>query len=109
MADLYLLADALLLPSRDEGFGLPLLEAGLSRLPAFTTDLATLRAVGGDAIHTFALDQPPASVAAEIIRVLIDERSYRLRRRVLASYTWEVIMRDRIVPLLTRTSTAVVS
>src|SRR5262249_20720972 len=37
MTDLYLLADAVLLPSGDEGFGLPLLEAGLLRLPVFTT------------------------------------------------------------------------
>ncbi len=107
MADLYLLADALLLPSRDEGFGLPLLEAGLSRLPAFTTDLATLRAIGDGAIHTFALGEPPAWVAAKIIRTLMEEHSYRLRRRVLASYTWEVIMRERIVPLLTRVTAPV--
>jgi len=107
MADLYLLADALLLPSRDEGFGLPLLEAGLSRLPAFTTDLATLRAVGDDAIHTFGLEDPPARVAAAIIDTLMEERGYRLRRRVLASYRWSVIMRERIVPLLTRRTAAV--
>jgi mannosylglucosylglycerate synthase len=107
VADLYLLADALLLPSRDEGFGLPLLEAGLSRLPAFTTDLGALRAVGDGAIHTFALGEPPAWVAAKIIRTLMEENGYRLRRRVLASYTWDVIMREQIVPLLTRASAAV--
>ena len=107
MADLYLLADALLLPSRDEGFGLPLLEAGLSRLPAFTTDLETLRAVGDDAIYTFGLEDAPARVAAAIIDTLMEERGYRLRRRVLASYRWSVIMREQIVPLLTRTTAAV--
>jgi hypothetical protein len=32
----------------------------------------------------------------------MEERGYRLRRRVLASYTWEGIMRERIIPLLTR-------
>ena len=55
MADLYLLADALLLPSRDDGFGLPLLAAGIARLPAFTTDLPSLREVGDDA------SRPPLS------------------------------------------------
>jgi len=34
MADLYRLADALLFPSAQEGFGIPILEAGLARLPA---------------------------------------------------------------------------
>ena len=33
MTDLYRMADALLLTSRDEGFGLPLLEAAIHRLP----------------------------------------------------------------------------
>ena len=100
MTDLYLLADALLLPSRQEGFGLPLLEAGLARLPAWTSDLAPLREIGGDAIHTFDLDEPPAGVALRLIHTLMEDGGYRLRRRVLTSYTWEGIMRERIVPLL---------
>jgi glycosyltransferase involved in cell wall biosynthesis len=102
MRDLYLLADALLLPSRGEGFGLPLLEAGLTRLPAMTSDLASLREIGDDAILTFSLDDPPAGVAARLMQALMEDRGYRLRRRVLTSYTWEVIMRERIVPLLTQ-------
>ena len=102
LADLYLLADALILPSRREGFGLPLLEAALARLPAWTSDLPPLREVGGDAIHTFDLADPPAVVALRLIHTLMEERGYRLRRRVLASYTWEGIMRERFIPLLTR-------
>src|SRR5207302_1269573 len=93
---------ALILPSRREGFGLPLLEAALARLPAWTSDLPPLREVGGDAIHTFDLADPPAAVALRLIHTLMEERGYRLRRRVLASYTWEGIMRERIIPLLTR-------
>jgi len=100
MTDLYLLADALFLPSRQEGFGLPLLEAGLTRLPVFVSDIAPLREIGGDAIYTFGLDEPPAACARRVIHAIMGDHSYRLRRRVLASYTWEVIMRERIVPLL---------
>lgn len=102
MADLYQISDALFLPSRDEGFGLPLLEAGLARLPAFTTDLDALHEIGGGAIQTFALEDPPERVAARIIRTVMGENRYRLRRRVLAAYTWEGIMRERVVPLLRR-------
>ncbi len=102
MADLYLLADALLLPSRDEGFGLALLEAGIARLPAFTTDLPSLREIGEDAIETFPIGDAPETVALSLIRTLTQDRGYRLRRRVLSAYTWEVIMRDGILPLLDR-------
>jgi len=102
MTDLYQLADALLLPSRDEGFGLALLEAGIARLPAFTTDLPSLREIGEDAIEAFAPGDAPETVALRLIQTLTQERGYRLRRRVLNAYTWEVIVRDRILPLLDR-------
>ncbi len=106
MVDLYLLADGLLLPSREEGFGLPLLEAGLARLPAFTSGIGALREIGGDAIQTFDLGEPPAVCAQQVIHGLMDDRGYRLRRRILGAYTWDGIMRDRIVPLLTQLAAA---
>ncbi|HEV2281711.1 MAG TPA: glycosyltransferase family 4 protein [bacterium] len=106
VADLYALADALLLPSREEGFGLPLLETGLTRVPAFVSDIPPFREIGGDAVHTFGLDDSPAVCAQRILHGLMDDRGYRLRRRVLGTYTWDVIMRDRIVPLLTQLTAA---
>ena len=48
IADFYRLADALLMPSREEGFGIPVLEAGLSRLPIFCADIPPLRELAGD-------------------------------------------------------------
>ena len=39
VADLYQVADVLFLPSASEGFGIPVIEAGLSRLPVFCSDL----------------------------------------------------------------------
>lgn len=106
MTDLYLMADAVFLPSGDEGFGLPLLEAGLLRLPVFTTDLGSLRAVGHDAIHTFGLEDSPSHVAAKIVDTLMRDEGFRLRRRILASHTWPVIVRERVVPLLARAAAA---
>ncbi len=43
VADFYRLADALLLPSLEEGFGIPVLEAGLAGLPVFCSDIPPLR------------------------------------------------------------------
>ena len=74
----------------------------MARLPAFTTDLPSLREIGEDALETFPIGDAPETVALRLIRTLTQDRGYRLRRRVLGAYTWEIIMRDRILPLLDR-------
>jgi hypothetical protein len=71
------------------------------------TDIPALREIGGDAVQTFGFDDSPAVCAQRIVHGLMDDRAYRLRRRVLATYTWDVIMRDRIMPLLTHLTAAV--
>ena len=46
IADFYRLADALFLPSFEEGFGIPLLEAALSRMPVFCSAVEPLPELG---------------------------------------------------------------
>jgi glycosyltransferase involved in cell wall biosynthesis len=100
IADLYRLADALLLTSREEGFGIPLLEAGISRLPIFCTEIPPLRAIAQDDAFYF---QPETS--AEVIAQAIQERLerdplYRVRCRVRLNFSWEVVYQRQIAPLL---------
>lgn len=54
MRDLYLLSDCLLFPSRQEGFGLPILEAALHRMPVLCNDIPAYRALEGEG--SFLLD-----------------------------------------------------
>ena len=100
MDDLYQLADLLLFPSAQEGFGIPLLEAGLVRLPVFCSDIPPFREIAGDAAHVFALDDLPAEVAARIAAFVETDRSAHLRRRVLESFTWDRVFAERIEPIL---------
>ncbi|RCK74936.1 MAG: Glycosyltransferase [Anaerolineae bacterium] len=100
IADFYRIADALLLPSREEGFGIPVLEAGLSRLPVFCADLPPLREIGGDQIYTFGLDESPAVIAARIEATLQNNPICALRRRVRREYRWEGIYEKHLAPLL---------
>ncbi len=51
MRDLYLLSDCLLFPSRQEGFGLPVLEAAHYRLPVWCQDIPSFRAIGGEGAY----------------------------------------------------------
>jgi glycosyltransferase involved in cell wall biosynthesis len=100
IADFYRIADALFFPSREEGFGIPLIEAAFSRLPVFCTDIAALRELGGADVTYFEPQAEPARVAKQIQVRLEAESTSRWARRAKQSYTWEQIYLRHIAPLL---------
>ncbi len=100
VTDLYRLADSLLLPSRDEGFGLPVLEAGLHRLPVFCTDIAALREIAGDEAVLFSADARPADIALLIRDRLTGDPVYRAAVRSRTVYDWRTIFDSTIEPLI---------
>jgi glycosyltransferase involved in cell wall biosynthesis len=100
MADLYQWVDALLFPSAQEGFGIPILEAGLARLPIFCADIPPLRETGEGSAHFFDLRDDPIAIAEDMAQVLERDNAHRLRRRVLSRFTWRRIVEERVIPLL---------
>ncbi len=100
VADFYRLADALFLPSREEGFGLPVLEAALSRLPVFCADVPSLRALGGAEAAYFAPDAQPAAVAALVAQRLRADPAFQLAVRTRQQYAWPAIYANLIEPVL---------
>ncbi len=101
ISDCYRLADALLFPSTQEGFGIPVLEAGLSGIPVFCSDLPPLRQTGGDEATYFDPQKDsPETIAAQIQTILKQSSAFRLRVRVRQQYRWETIIRQSLIPLL---------
>ncbi len=100
MTDFYFLADVLLFPSRKEGFGIPVLEAGLARMPIFAADLPPIRESAGALAVYFNPEGEPYGVARTLAERLAEDPIYRMRKRVLRHFTWEVIVRERVIPLL---------
>ena len=100
--DLYEACDLILLPSTAEGFGIPLIEAGLLGRAVFCADIPAFREIGTRLVHHFRLDDEPADVAARILSWAERDRSYQLRRRVWREYTWRAVRRIHIEPLLKR-------
>lgn len=100
LASFYQVADALFFPSRQEGFGIPVLEAGLARLPVFCTDLSPFHESAGPHATFFSPDTASGQVAQTIVETMQKDRAFQLRRRVLARFTWQGIVNQKIVPLL---------
>jgi glycosyltransferase involved in cell wall biosynthesis len=48
ISNFYQLADALFMPSFEDGFGIQILEAGLAAIPIFYSDIPPSRKLGGD-------------------------------------------------------------
>jgi glycosyltransferase involved in cell wall biosynthesis len=100
LAGLYRLADALFLPSRQEGFGLPILEAALVRLPAFISDLEPMRSLAGPGVWRFSLEAPVSELAAWMWARLANDLPGVERRRVLTGFAWDRVYSQHIDPLL---------
>jgi alpha-1,3-rhamnosyl/mannosyltransferase len=87
LAELYRRAAALVLPSRHEGFGVPVLEAMASGTPVVVSDDAALREVAGDA----GVYGEPADA---VRRALADrERFARAGIERAAQFSWEASAR----------------
>jgi mannosylglucosylglycerate synthase len=91
VAQLYRVSDAVLLPSDAEGFGLPLVEAALVRVPVVCADLPVFREVGGAGLYTFPVAADATQVAAQVERAL-SQRAVRQRRRAIRRYSWPSVI-----------------
>lgn len=101
MANLYQTADALLFPSLQEGFGIPILEAGLVSLPIFCSDLPPFHQTGQSDVVFFDPERDsPEAIAAQIAACFAGDPRHRLKTRVRHQYRWDTIARTQIVPLL---------
>jgi glycosyltransferase involved in cell wall biosynthesis len=97
LADLYRGAACLVLPSRYEGFGLPILEAMACGTPVVATDEPALREVGGDAALYAELDGLAAAV-----RQALSEGDERSRAGVERArlFSWEESARRAVASYL---------
>jgi glycosyltransferase involved in cell wall biosynthesis len=100
VAELYRVADLVLLPSYEEGFGLPILEAGLAGVPIFCSGIPALRELGGEAVTYFSTNAAAVDIAQAIASALEASARYKLRRRILRQYTWDAIYSSHLGPML---------
>ncbi len=100
VGDLFRVSDLMFMPSHREGFAMPVLEAGLAGIPVVCTEVPAAVEIGGEDVILFDKDDDPASLADRILVWAERNPVHRLRRRVRQNYTWQVIFRRDIEPLL---------
>jgi len=97
--DLYLISDLLLMTSKDEGFGLPLIEAGLIKLPIACSEIPPFLEVGTK-VCFFGLNDPPLSIAGQIVAYLDRSNTHKMFRKVMKKYVLDVVYKQQLMPFL---------
>jgi mannosylglucosylglycerate synthase len=100
LRSLYAVADAVLYPSRQEGFGLPLLEAAAFRLPIFCSNIEPLKSIAHSGTHLFDLRDSPRNIASRIRTALEQDPGFQGRKQLLCKNSAERVYVEKIEPLL---------
>ena len=87
--DYYNMVDAVIYPTRYEGFGLPVLEAMACGTPILTTRIEPIKSIAGKGAWYFDLDKPMTLVKQ--IKTMRGSREKR-REKVLQGYHWLVCL-----------------
>jgi mannosylglucosylglycerate synthase len=101
VADLLRVSDVLFMPSHREGFGMPVLEAGLIGVPVVAaSQIPAASEIGGREVFLFDAKAAPEDVARLIVEEATSRPTCRFRRQVRKRFTWERIFHHKIEPLL---------
>lgn len=100
VGDLFRVSDLLFMPSHREGFGMPVLEAGLAGIPVLSTSVPAAEEIGGQNVITFSTGDSPGEIAALIMECTDQRQVHRHRVRIRQRYTWQAIFDHDIKPLL---------
>lgn len=102
VADVYNIADLVLIPSKEEGFGLPVIEAGAARKPIFCSRIPPFQELIREDIegYMFDLKNPPEDIAFRIYRMMLESTVDNNFDRVIEKYDWKSIVQKKLIPLL---------
>lgn len=101
VSELMRVCDMMFIPSHREGFGMPVLEAGLIGMPVISSEnVPAAVEIGSENIIIYNAGATPEDVAKIIDRSLDGSKTQQFRRNVRQQYTWEQIFRKQIIPLL---------
>jgi glycosyltransferase involved in cell wall biosynthesis len=102
VGDLLRISDVMFMPSHREGFGMPVLEAGLAAVPVVSTRIPASVEIGLPDVFVFDVDMDPEVLAGQIMDLVESNPISHMRRRMRTDYTWKSIFQKQILPLIKR-------
>jgi glycosyltransferase involved in cell wall biosynthesis len=100
IGDLYRVSDVMFMPSHREGFGMPIMEAGLAGVPVVSRAVPAAQELALEEASIFNPDADADQVAMLLLQLLERSPTARLRHRVRKKFTWQAIFDEAIQPLL---------
>lgn len=100
VAELLRLSDLMFMPSHHEGFGLPVLEAGLTGIPVVTTAVPAALEITFEHVFIFSINTAPDMLVKQLLNWMEENSQFELRRKIKQEFPWEIIYQRDIKPLL---------
>jgi glycosyltransferase involved in cell wall biosynthesis len=101
VSELFRVSDALFMPSHREGFGMPVLEAGLLGMPIFAaTNIPSVAELGNESVILFSPESNAHFIGDLVFKRMWEHKVGQFRRRVRQTLTWPRIFEEQIIPLL---------
>jgi len=98
--NLYSICDLLLLTSSQEGFGIPLLEAGAMKLPIVCSNIEPLSEIVDDFALKFDLKDSPSLIAERILEYITHQPTFLMFKKIVRNYSWDAIYRDYLKEII---------
>jgi glycosyltransferase involved in cell wall biosynthesis len=102
---LFAVSDMLIFPSAREGFGIPVVEAGMAGLVLVLSDLPVLKEIAGEEAIYIRRSASPESVARRAIHAMDKCPRLSFRKKMIARYAWDRVFADRILPAVLKPRT----
>lgn len=101
--ELYRLSDIVFFLSSYENFGLPLLEAGITKTPILCSNLKVFQEIEPENIETVDInEQTPSQIAERVLRITQANKQNSFFRTIKQKYSLEEIFSNKTLPFINK-------